>query len=156
MVYQKRYKPGDIKNGKCPRCLSRRLLYSKGKVVCNNCGAVIGKTFSKYNAKKQEYNGHKYDSKYEANVAQDLDTKLATGEITEVQRQVRIPLEAYDKHIFNYIIDFIAIHPDGHKEYIEAKGYETDLWKTKWKMLEAKLAIEDPSAEMTLLKDGRR
>lgn len=154
MVYTKRYQPQDIKNGKCPRCFSKRLLYSGGKITCDNCGETIGKTFSKYGAKKQEYKGNIYDSKFEAGTAEYYDTLLIANEIAEVQRQVRIPLQAYGVHIFNYIIDFIVIHHDGHKEYVEAKGYETDLWKAKWKMLEAKLAQEEPTSEMTLLKQG--
>ena len=155
MAYIKRYKPQDIRGGKCPECKSGLFLYSKGAVTCRNCGYKIGKQFSKYGAKKQEYNGNMYDSKFEAGTAEYYDTLLLANEIKQVQRQVRIPLEAYGKHIFNYIIDFIIIHNDGHKEYVEAKGYETDLWKAKWKMLEGKLEKEDPTAEMTLLKQGK-
>lgn len=154
MVTRKQYKPDDIKNGQCPKCFSKRLLYAKGKVTCDNCGTTIGKTFSKYGAKKQEFNGNMYDSKFEAGVAEYYETLLIANEIKEVKRQVRIPLEAYGIKVFTYIIDFILIHHDGHKEYVEAKGYETDIWKAKWKMLEAKLAIEEPTSEMTLLKQS--
>ena len=154
-MYTQRYKPESIKKAICPECKGTSFLYSKGKVVCQNCGEVLGKTYNKYGAKKTTYNNHKYDSKYEASVAEDLDLRLRVGEVKEVQRQIKIPLEAYGKHIFNYYIDFIAIHNDGHKEYIEAKGQETDLWKAKWKMLEAKLATEEPASEMTLLKQGK-
>lgn len=153
-MHTKRYQPADIKDGKCPNCGSRRLLYSGTAVTCTNCDTTIGKQFSKYGAKKQRYNGHDYDSRFEAGVAQYYDLLLRSGEIISLERQVRIPLEAYGVHICNYIIDFIATYPDGHKEYIEAKGYETDVWKIKWKMLEAKLAIEEPTSEMTLLKQG--
>lgn len=154
MTYRKQYKPDDIKNGKCPNCSSKRLLYKSSKVTCDNCGTEIGKTFNKYGAKKQEYAGKVYDSKFEAGIAEYYDTLLMAGEIKEVQRQVKIPLEAYGKHIFNYIIDFVIIHNDGHKEYAEAKGYETEIWKTKWKMFEAKLALEEPGSELTLIKQG--
>lgn len=154
-MYTKRYKPEDIKDGKCPECGDKRFLYRGSFVQCTNCGEKIGESFNKYGAKKQEYKGHKYDSKFEANIAQDLDLKLNAGEILEVQRQVRIPLYAYGIKVFTYIIDFIVKHKDGHLEYIEAKGYETDIWKAKWKMLEAKLAKEEPTSEMTLIKQGR-
>lgn len=156
MVYKKQYLPDDIKDGRCPKCGNNCLLYSRGSVTCKNCGTTIGKTFNKYGAKKQEYRGQIYDSKFEVSVAEDLDTKLALGELAEVKRQVRIPLEAYGVHICNYVIDFIATKKDGTNQYIEAKGYETDAWKLKWKMLEAKLAIEDPSAELMIIKQGRR
>lgn len=156
MAYIKRYEPKDMKNGKCPKCHLKRFKYSKGSITCDNCGTTIGKQFSKYGAKKQEYAGNMYDSKFEAGTAEYLDTLLMAGEIASVDRQVRIPLEAYNVKIFNYIIDFVVTHHDGHKEYVEAKGYETDIWKAKWKMLEAKLALEDPTAEMTLLKQGKQ
>lgn len=160
MSYVKRYQPADIKNGRCPNCNSSRLLYQGGKVKCDNCGTEIGRSFSKYGAKKQEINGRIYDSKFEAGGAIHYDTLLKAGEIKEVIPQFKIPLEAYGKHIFNYYIDFLIIHLDGHKEYVEYKGYETDLWKAKWKMLGAKLALEEPTSEMTLLKQsnfaGRR
>ena len=154
MAYTKKYQPDDIKDGKCPECESKRLIYQGGKIKCYNCSTTIGQTFNKYGAKKQEFKGTIYDSKFEAGVAEYYDTLLVANEVKEVLRQVRIPLEAYGKKIFTYIIDFIVIHHDGHKEYVEAKGYETDLWKAKWKMLEAKLAVEEPLSEMTLLKQG--
>lgn len=153
-MYRKTFAPDQPKDGECPKCHSKRLLFSRGVLSCSNCDYVIGKTFNKYGAKKTEYNGHRYDSKFESQIAQDLDTRLKAKDIQEVERQVKIPLEAYGKHIFNYIIDFVITHNDGHKEYLEAKGYETDLWKAKWKMLEAKLELEDKTAEMTLLKQG--
>jgi uncharacterized Zn finger protein (UPF0148 family) len=146
-----------MKAAKCDKCGSSSLLYGKGKLTCRNCDHVIGKTFNKFGAKKTEFKGHRYDSKFEAQVAEDLDLRLKAGDIKEVARQVKIPLEAYGSHITNYIIDFVITHNDGHLEYLEAKGYETDTWKMKWKMLEAKLSLEDKSAEMVLLKqNGRR
>lgn len=155
MVYRKQYQPNEIKNGKCPRCLSKQFLHSGGNITCQNCGLPLGKTFNKYGAKKTAFKGKIYDSKFEAGTAEYYDTLLGVGEIKEVQRQVKIPLEAYGVHIFNYFIDFIVIHHDGHLEYVEAKGQETDVWKAKWKMLEGKLALEEPTSEMTLIKQGK-
>ena len=154
-MYMKRYQPKAMNSAICPSCRGKSFLYRSGKVICTNCGDTLGQTFNKYGAKKTVFNGHRYDSKFEANVAQDLDLKLRAGELKEVRRQVKIPLEAYGKHIFNYYIDFVVTHEDGHLEYIEAKGKETDLWKAKWKMLEGRLKEEDPTAEMTLIKQGR-
>lgn len=145
-------KPNSMKSACCPHCGSTRLMLKGSKLTCTNCDEVLGQTFNKFGAKKSTYNGFNYDSKFEANVAQDLDLRLRVGEIKGIERQVKIPLVAYGKHITNYFIDFVVTHNDGHLEYVEAKGYETDVWKMKWKMLEGKLALEDPSAEMTLIK----
>lgn len=151
-MHRKVNTPDQAKVAECPSCKSTRLLYQGGKLKCTNCQEVVGATFNKYGAKKSEYNGHRYDSKFEAQIAEDLDVRLKVKDIKAVDRQVKIPLEAYGTHIFNYIIDFVITHNDGTKEYLEVKGYETDLWKTKWKMFEAKINLEDPTATLTVLK----
>lgn len=91
-------------------------------------------------------------SKLEAQQAFELDCRLKAKEIKSWSRQVKIELSAYGKHICNYYIDFVAIRKDGVKEYIEVKGMETDVWKLKWKMFTAKMAIEDPRAELIIVK----
>lgn len=155
MVYRKVTDMRAQKPAECPECKSTRLMLKGGKLSCTNCGHSIGEyNTNKFGAKKSEYNGVKYHSKFEANCAVVLDTRLKANEIKEVQRQVKVDLRAYGQHITNYFIDFIVIHHDGHKEYIEAKGAETDVWKMKFKMLEAKLESEEPGAELTLWKQN--
>ena len=92
---------------------------------------------TKYHNKKQEYGGHFYMSKLEADVAWQLDMRIKAKEIKSYERQVRIPLTVKGKHICDYIIDFVVQYPDGTTEYLEAKGFETDVWKLKWKLFEA-------------------
>jgi hypothetical protein len=154
-MYRKYNQPQSIKSSECPECHSKRLLFTKGKIICSDCQHVIGKTYNKYGNKKQTFNGRNYDSGLEANYAQHFDTLLKAKEIKEVQPQVSIPLQAYGKHITNYIIDFIIIHNDGHKEYCEIKGMETSTWKLKLKMLEAKVELEEPSSEITVYYQGK-
>ena len=107
---------------------------------------------TKYHNVRQTYNGYSYMSKLEAGQAFELDVRMKAGEIISWERQVKIDLQAYGKHICNYYIDFVATRKDGIKEYIEVKGMETDVWKMKWKMFEAKMAIEDPRAELIIVK----
>ena len=107
---------------------------------------------NKYGAVKQTYNGYSYDSKKEAAYAMELDLRIKAKDIKSWDRQKKIELEAYGKHICNYYIDFVITHNDGKKEYVEVKGFETDLWKLKWKMFVAKLREEEPSAVATLVK----
>lgn len=107
---------------------------------------------NKYRNVRQTYNGYSYMSKLEAQQAYELDCRLKAKEIISWDRQVKIELEAYGKHICNYYIDFVATRKDGIKEYRECKGMETDVWKMKWKMFTAKMAIEDPQAELIIIK----
>lgn len=107
---------------------------------------------TKYKNVHQTYNGYSYMSKLEAQQAFELDCRLKAKEITSWARQVKIELQAYDKHICNYYIDFVAVRKDGVKEYRECKGMETDVWKIKWKMFTAKMALEDPRAELIIIK----
>jgi len=107
---------------------------------------------NKYNAVRTQYNGINYHSKFEAKVAEDLDWRIKAGEIKSWDRQVKISLDAYGRHICNYYIDFIAWHPDGTKEYIEVKGFQTEIWRLKWKIFEAMINENEPDAILTIIR----
>jgi hypothetical protein len=94
-------------------------------------------TSSKYSNIKQTYDGYSYDSKFEAQYAAQLDILCKGKVIKKWERQVKIDLRIKGVHICNYYIDFVVHHPDGIREYVEVKGFETDVWKLKWKMFEA-------------------
>lgn len=102
-------------------------------------------------AKKQEYKGERYDSGFEARHAMDLDILLKAKKIKDWQRQVKIPLQVNGYHICNYYIDFVVQHLDGSTEYIECKGWASDLWKLKWKLFEA-LYSDKPDVKLTVIK----
>ena len=107
---------------------------------------------SKYKNVKQEYKGKKYDSKFEAKIAQDLDWQLESGELIKVERQVKIPLTVNGIFICNYYVDFKVTDKHGGVKYIEAKGLETDVFKIKKKLLLATLNEFDPGAEYLIVK----
>ncbi len=92
---------------------------------------------TKYHNKTNVYNDEVYHSLKEANYAAELDLRVKAHEIKKWERQVRIPLDVNNYHICNYIIDFIVTHNDDSLEYVEVKGFETDLWRMKWKLFEA-------------------
>jgi len=95
---------------------------------------IYKKPGNKYNAKTSTYNGRHYDSKLEAGYAMELDW-LVKGKIVKGwDAQWKIDLRINDTHIANYYVDFRVLFPDGKVEYHEVKGYETDVWKLKWKM----------------------
>jgi hypothetical protein len=97
--------------------------------------------YIKYGAKRTEYNGLVYSSKFEARVAQELDLRLAAGEFVRIEPQFRIPLYIYlangtDVNLCAYVCDFRCERPDGSYHLVEAKGYKTDIYRIKRKLLE--------------------
>ena len=87
---------------------------------------------NKFKAVKQTYNGRSYDSKKEAEYAMQLDWRKKAGEIKEIHPQFKIDLRINDVHWRNYYIDFKVELIDGSFEYIEVKGFPTEVWKQKW------------------------
>jgi len=92
---------------------------------------------NKYNNKSSVYNDIAYHSKKEAAYAQELDLRIKAKDIKSWTRQHRIDIKVNGYHICNYYIDFVITHNDGLLEYIEVKGFQTDLWRLKWKLVEA-------------------
>lgn len=92
---------------------------------------------NKYNAKKETYNGYTYDSKLEASHAMHLDWLIKSKEVKDWDRQVKISLDVNGVHIANYFIDFQVWYADGRIEFHEVKGFETDVWRIKWKLSKA-------------------
>lgn len=99
---------------------------------------------SKYKNEAKDQDGHRYHSRFEAKVGRDLDLRLKAGELTEIKRQVRLPLYGFNGgHVCDYIIDFVVKHKDGTEEYIEAKGLVMPIWSLKWKLLEDQMRGTD-------------
>lgn len=96
---------------------------------------------SKYGNTKTVFNGRKYDSKFEARIAQELDLRMKSGEFIEITPQYRIKLYVYlpdgkKADLFTYVCDFRCEHPDGSYLLVEAKGALTDTYRTKKKILD--------------------
>ncbi len=102
-------------------------------------------------AQRSEFQGVTYASKMECNYAAELELRRRAGEITEIRRQVRIPLDVNGRHICNYVIDFVVTLADGTIEYVEVKGFETDMWRFKWKIFEA-LYDSLPGVRLTIVR----
>jgi hypothetical protein len=100
-------------------------------------GFVSRPRLGKYNSKSAVYKGHLYHSLKEARYASELDIRVRAGELKEWRRQVHIPLKIGPVKICTYIVDFVEVFPDGHERYVEIKGYETDVYKLKAKLLKA-------------------
>lgn len=105
-------------------------------------------------AKKTEYNGCLYDSKFESEYAQELDVRRKAHDIKSWERQVRLALVVNDYVICTYKIDFIIHHNDSTTEYIECKGYPTPVWRLKWKLFCA-LYQEKSNVILSVIQQGK-
>jgi hypothetical protein len=123
---------------------------------CVDCTCIKFRVKNKYSATRAEHNGNFFHSKKERDYAAELDLRLRAGDISTVERQVRIPLYLVDakgnrRHFRDYYMDFVVTHVDGTKEYVEVKGFATEVWKMKWDVLEAQIA-GDPLVRLTLVR----
>ena len=98
--------------------------------------------YSKYNAKKVEIDGIKFDSKAEGDYYLHLKQQVTERQILGFERQKRMLLqEGFSvegvkgkiRPIF-YVVDFIVTENDGTITYIDVKGVETDVFKLKKKL----------------------
>lgn len=97
---------------------------------------------SKYNAKKVEIDGIKFDSKAEGEYYLHLKQQVSERQILGFERQKRMLLqEGFSvegvkgkiRPIF-YVVDFIIAENDGTLTYVDVKGMETDVFKLKKKL----------------------
>jgi len=105
-------------------------------------------------AQSTVYNGVSYHSKKEAAYAAELDLLVRAKEIKSWDRQVRISLDVNGFHICNYIIDFVVHHNDGTEEYVEVKGFQTEVWRLKWRLFEALYEdkVKNEGVRLTIVK----
>lgn len=95
---------------------------------------------SKYHAKKQEIDGHTFDSQAEARRYVYLKGLQAVGAISDLELQPRFTLqEAFDrggKHIrkVEYAADFAYTDGDGARIVEDVKGMQTEVYKLKKKL----------------------
>jgi len=104
---------------------------------------------NKYNNTKVEYKGIKFDSIKEMKHYQLLEYLQRIGEIKELKLQV--PYELIPKYKINnktvrkttYIADFTYITTKDDKLHIvDTKGFKTDVYRLKKKMVEYKYGVE--------------
>ena len=99
---------------------------------------------SKFGNTKTVVDGHKYDSKKESKRGELLKFLERRGEISELQFQVRI--EIIPKHKKNrkidYVADFVYKDKDGKIHYEDSKGFRTEVYKLKKKLLSYLKGIE--------------
>lgn len=95
------------------------------------------KRTGKYNASTQSYNGRTYHSKKECAYAMRLDLLKKAKEIKDWKPQAKIDIRVNGVHICNHFVDFEVTLNNGVKEWHEVKGFATDVWLLKRKLVEA-------------------
>lgn len=85
----------------------------------------------KFSAQRSEHDGIKFQSKKEGAYYQKLKLLQKSGEVLGFFRQVPIFLPGNVR----YVMDFFVFYSDGTCEGIEVKGFETETWKAKKRMV---------------------
>ncbi len=104
----------------------------------------------KYGNKKTVVNGITFDSLHEANRYRELTLLWRSHEIHNLKRQVKYELVPAIRQngkviqrAISYYADFVYIDSKtGHTVVEDAKGYKTDVYKMKKKMMLDKYGIE--------------
>lgn len=105
-------------------------------------------------ARKTNYNGKVFDSKFEAGEAQELEIRKRAKDIKDYATQVNFPLVVNGYKIATYIADFVITHNDGSKEIWESKGFPTPTFKLKWKLVEA-LYSDEYKITLSMMGKGK-
>jgi len=105
--------------------------------------APANKQKNKYNNKKPTYDGIKFDSKKEAKYYLELKILKKAGEIKDFELQPEfVLLDPEDDRVtgrgIRYRADFKIINNDGSEEVVDVKGFKTQIYKIKKKLLLAK------------------
>lgn len=98
---------------------------------------------SKYRNVPVEIGGERFDSKREAKRWGELKLLEASGEISELARQVKYPLIIAGHHICDYIADFVYVRT-AHRVLVveDTKGCKTAVYRLKKKLMRAIYQIE--------------
>ena len=97
---------------------------------------AIGKRNNR-GAQKTEVDGIIFDSKFEAARFSVLKQCLNRGVITELEIQVRLPLNVNGQKVCDYIADFVYINSDGRRIVEDTKGFRDATYRLKAKLFNA-------------------
>lgn len=105
---------------------SKAKLLLKGKFPAN----AFDDGTMKFKSRKTKIDGEYFPSGLEAAVFSTLKLLQKSGEITDIQRQPRVPLVSG----IRWFVDYKCTKADGSIYYVEAKGLETEAYKLKRKL----------------------
>jgi len=96
----------------------------------------------KYRNQPVVVDGVRYDSKKEARHGARLVAMERDGLIFELRRQVRFPIKVNGVLVCTYVADFEFRDADRKRVVHDVKGYKTDVYKLKKKLMLATHGIE--------------
>jgi len=135
-------------NAECPLC--KTTVSRLGELKCRKCNVrfnwlEFGKEKqSKYHNQKTVVDGITFDSKKEADRYCELKLLKQAGEIKDFELQpvfILVEAQEFNGQIIKpltYRADFKIIYPNGSVIVEDVKGYRTQVYKNKVKMLLAK------------------
>jgi hypothetical protein len=96
----------------------------------------------KYRNKTTVVDGIQFDSRLEARHHAKLQLLLRAGQIDQIQRQVPYPLTVNGVEICKYVADFVVTYPSGQVEIQDTKGFKTQTYLLKKKLMLAVHGIQ--------------
>lgn len=97
---------------------------------------------SKYKNEPTWVDGLRFDSKREAKRWQDLELRRKAGAIACIERQKRYSLGFNGEHICDYIADFVYREHGIATVVEDCKGFRTQVYKLKKKLMKAIYGID--------------
>lgn len=85
-----------------------------------------------------DVNGIKFSSKKEAKHWADLELAKRSGILLFALRQVPFHLPGNVR----YVVDFVEFWASGEVRFVDVKGFKTQMYKVKKKMIEAEYPIQ--------------
>lgn len=102
----------------------------------------MGVSRSKYHNKKTVIGGLTFASKKEANRYLTLKQMVQSGQITDLVLQPKFDIIINLQKICRYIGDFSYKDKEGWRIVEDCKGFKTDIYRLKKKLMQAVLNIE--------------
>jgi hypothetical protein len=93
---------------------------------------------SKYSSIMEQCDNIKFQSKREAKYYRELKARMFAGEVSYFLRQVPFDLVGG----IRYRIDFMEVWKDGSIHWVDVKGFRTQTYKMKRRMVEASYPIK--------------
>ena len=97
---------------------------------------------SKYGNKRTTVGSRTFASKREARRYQDLLLLERAGEISDLRTQVRMPVVVNGMQVCVFVADFCYVDREGRQITEDCKGYRTQVYRLKRKLVKAALGID--------------
>ncbi len=94
--------------------------------------------YHKFRNKPTEVDGARFQSKKEARYYEQLCLARRSGDLLFFLRQVPFHLQSGVR----YVVDFVEFWKNGETRFVDIKGFQTQTYKIKKKMVESEYPVE--------------